>query len=53
MELSEGSQPAIREPEVLGDLMPADRPGGTPASVSLPGADRVAASEVFTPSSMK
>ena len=27
VEVSEGFQPAIREPEVMGDLMPTDRPG--------------------------
>ena len=35
VELLEGSQPVIREPEVLGDLMPADRPGELPPVVSL------------------
>ena len=39
VELSDGSQPALRGPEVLGDLTPADRPEDLPpmASQSDPG----------------
>ena len=36
VEVSDGSQPTLRGPEVLGDLSPAERPGDLPPVVSQP-----------------
>ena len=49
VELSDGAQPTLRGPEVLGDLTLADRPGDLPSVVSQPEPTEWLHQHVFNP----
>ena len=49
VELSEGGEPSLREPDILGNLNPAAMPGSLPPIVSLPEATAWLNENAFTP----
>ena len=49
VELSEGGEPSLREPDILGNLNPAATPGSLPPIVSLPEATAWLNENAFTP----
>ena len=49
VELSEGAEPRLREPDILGDLSPGVTPGSLPPIVSLPEAIAWLSENAFTP----
>ena len=49
VELSEGGEPRLREPDILGNLSPAATPGGLPPIVSMPEATAWLNEHAFTP----
>ena len=49
VELSEGGEPCLREPDILGNLSPATTPGELPPIVSLPEATSWLNEHAFTP----
>ena len=49
VELSEGGEPSLREPDILGNLNPASTPGSLPPIVSLPEATAWLNENAFTP----
>ena len=49
VELSEGGEPRLREPDILGNLNPASTPGSLPPIVSLPEATAWLNENAFTP----
>ena len=49
VEVSDGPEPALRGPEALGDLTPAERPGELPAVVSQPEPGQWLYQQVFNP----
>ena len=49
MEISDGSLPTLRGPEVLGDLTPTERPGDLPPVVSQPEPTEWLQQQVFNP----
>ena len=49
VELSEGGEPRLREPDILGNLSPAATPSGLPPIVSMPEATAWLNEHAFTP----
>ena len=49
VEISDGTEPTLRGPEVLGDLTPAERPGELPNVVSQLEPDQWLYQQVFNP----
>ena len=49
VEISDGAEPALRGPEVLGDLAPAERPGNLPPVASQPAPTEWLHQQVFNP----
>ena len=49
VELSEGGEPSLREPDIFGNLNPASTPGSLPPIVSLPEATAWLNENAFTP----
>ena len=49
VELSEGGEPSLRDPDILGNLNPASTPGSLPPIVSLPEATAWLNENAFTP----